>query len=417
MLLAVWRRIHYTINMYKRAACSVLMFLFCVCALRAATPEPFLQRLHNGFRATERVWSRKDAARLLMQSGLTMPQPDRTGFFGWLRSSEVTLNDPVKAVAGALYNMYVNAAVYDQTPKRLNLAWLGALDPLVMSESTGVTDLAAVYRSNKLAVKQELADLFAKRLKFPYDIKDPANDAQELAFLDIIRNSTSDGYSAGYLFARTSPGAPAMEERLTQELLQQQLACAQRNEGLICKYEMTDVLAALDSKGRGTQKTRYYRSVNEECDACSYSFCSQICAQNKRQFGDWQLARLYKITARPIAGAYVRAGKEGGFVSPAGKKYPDWNYHVVALLVLMKDDRLVYAVSDPMLYALPVELDVWASAFDARNTMFYVTPFRRSDAAEAQLLPLPADQQANRKQNRPVKIANQTLLPYPVNKP
>lgn len=393
-----------------------ILFLLWATFTPATAQQTFVQTLSAGFDATPRVSQRRDAARLTLQSSLTMPQPDPNGFFSWLQSTEVTLNDPVKATAGYLYNMYINTALGKETPKRLTLSWLGALDPLVMSESYGRADLTPVYNSSKKDVKNELAFLFQKRLHIHYDVRNPANDTLEHAFLQTLKNSTANGKEAGYIFGPNHTPNTVLTPDLKQSLQETvQKACLQSDD-LICKYQVADLGAGLDQKRSQPAMTQYYRSIKEECAACTYNLCSYICQKTQTQFADWKLLRLYQITVRPIASAYIRPAQGDGFTSVEGKKYPRWAYHTATLLALEYDNQIIYLVADSFLYKQPVLLDQWAAMFKKDQTFFHVQPFRRSQQTEAGFVQVPDTQRQKQKNNMTLNMGSKIYLPYPVEK-
>ena len=153
-------------------------------------------------------------------------------------------------------------------------------------------------------------------------------------------------------------------------------------------YERPNVGAAIDSKNATRQTQVIVNPLNEDCAACTYTICRDICADLTVKYGGWGLERLYMISGHNRKGGHVKtAGGGSRFSSHTGKIYPEWNYHTAALAVLSKGKTLAFVVIDNLLLKEPGSLDSWAGLFEVSDTFFIIRPFVQSESIDGMIKP------------------------------
>ena len=337
---------------------------------------------------------------------------ERIGY--WFDSS-----DTVSAMAGYLYQMYISASVYGatQAPARLDENYFGALDAFEhMRDSFNVQDSLDFYRSHKKEIKARLANYFSQARLPKYNADDLKNDYVEAAFLNTLKNSAGKNGRAGFTLARAkwTASIPAQEKAFFKKYMQASLQELSRQ---VVLYEENaaslDVLDKTAGRYNSSSKQYLYRPATDECAACTYASCRKICRavvgrKNARSASN---LRLYEITMRPQKGEYLAAADgKTNFISPDGKKYPQWQYHAAALAVARRDGKFVPVVIDKFLFKEPAEFSAWLKKFDAKTSVMYLKPFRLRAADEKRLV------SPDGRKGKNIVKDGRTYTPYPVGK-
>ena len=330
----------------------------------------------------------------------------------WFDSSDI-----VSAVAGYLYQMYISSAVYGKAvaPARLDENYFGVLDTFEhMRDRFDARNGVEFYRKHKKDIKARLANYFRQAHLPAYDENDTKNDLVEEAFLNTLKNSAAQNGRAGFALApaKWTGNIPAQEKDRFNKYMQASLQELSRQ---VVLYEENaaslDVLDKTAGRYASGSKEYLYRPASEECAACTYDSCRKICRAVAGQTGarsDSSL-RLYRITMRSQKGRYVTAANgTDRFVSPDGKKYPQWEYHAAALAVSQKNGQFVPVVIDKFLFKEPVEFAAWLKKFDPKTTVMYLTPFRLSEADEKRLV------RPDSRKGKTIVKNGRTYTPYPV---
>lgn len=335
---------------------------------------------------------------------------ERIGY--WFDSSDI-----VSAMAGYLYQMYISAAVYGrvETPARLDENYFGVLDAFEhMRDSFKAQNSVSFYRKHKKEIKARLANYFRQARLPKYDPADPKNDFVEEAFLSTLQNSSNKQGRAGLALgkAKWTATLPAQDKTFFKKYMQASLQELSRQ--VVLYDELAPNLEVLDkTAGRynSSAKQYSYRPATDECAACTYASCRNICRAvvtqvNSRSTSD---LRLYEIIMRPQGGdSLLAAGGKANFISPDGKKYPQWDYHAAALAVSHHDGQFVPVVIDKFLFKEPVEFSTWLKKFDAKTTVMYLKPFRLREADEKRLV------RPDSRQGKNIVKDGRTYTPHPV---
>jgi len=373
----------------KHFKTTLALVLFAVIPLLGSAAS-FQQRLQQGI-AARYPHSNPIGVILYLQKGVSPSSSvaKEVSFWQAFYNSLTgkTKKNKISAVAVYLYNMYVTNAVYKRTvsPYRLDFDYIGVLDCLY--ENSGPErDFPSFYEDNRDKIKADLAVLF-KQKGFYYNVSDPANTACERAFMATLSKSQDRVSRYGYSYNPGPLASSSAPEELRKAIGSQVYKGYFTNKKLVAIYKEVDVGAAIDQKNASASNVRYYyRPVNEECAACTYTFCRMICKQIPSKYSDWHIIKIYSIFAYPRYGNYVTPAKGSRFVHPFTKKlYPVWDYHAASLLVLGKGSAVSYLVADNMLLSLPESLGKWALMF-SKNTNFIISPFRRRDNVEKEIV-------------------------------
>lgn len=395
-----------------------------VCPAQPRAPEPsaFISRLSASVQRDASF--RQGADRWRLSRRVSVSPSDRAEaeetwtdkIYAWLTVSGKEKDAAkIRAVSGYLFNMYIHALADGKLPAQtLTLDYAGVLDPLETGPAVQNADWLAFYGTHKPAVKNALAGLFARRLNVRYAPEDARNDAAELWFLQVLKNSAVKGKRAGYRAGFSSAANPAPQE-VAVRLAGLMRASERQSERLVTLHRQVDVAAAVDQKNR-MHKQDFYRSVRAECAACSYVFCRNLCAGLEEDYQGWKVERIYKIAAVALKGRQVRAAGGKAFESPDGSPYPAWMYHEAAVTVLSKGGETVWLAADSFLFENPVPLAQWAQAFDGGETAFYLYPFRRQERIEKGLKPVSEEQLLHVQRVRPVRVDGRQYKPLPVNR-
>jgi hypothetical protein len=157
----------------------------------------------------------------------------------------------------------------------------------------------------------------------------------------------------------------------------------------------------IDLRGAFERKNKMHlkfieQPVNDECSIGAYLLCRDICyppqcsldeklsalldmitgEPSKIQYDGWRLHETYGISAYPADGInLLTKDDKDTFVSPGGKRYPSWSYHMAALFLLEKEGKITYLVADPLLFAEPLTLNGWLQSFGG-NTVYRIQQFK-----------------------------------------
>lgn len=353
---------------------------------------PFSNRLERVVRGKQRVALNPGTGRLMFMRYYPPSNeiPEEAGFFaklfGWGNTDSQAYYTAVY-----LFNMYVSAAAYgEDVPARLTTDYLGVLDSFAFGDSMYKTeDAEKFYNKNKKKIKAGLM-LFFQHIKMDayYIPNDPANDRRELAFMRLLAQAPVYRGRPGYYASvqnRMTEKTKAEDLRLLAQQLRRTLT---RNKNKVVTFEHAYVRGEdLDRKVgvKSSNVERTYRCVNDECEYCSYEMGKYICREAKSPLlQGWGFMRVYKITALPsVPGGPLVPAEGTRFKLPSGQLAPKWNYHTAILVVINRDGRYSPVVADKFLVGEgAVSLEKWMKAFSLQNTVFFVTPFERSQKVE-----------------------------------
>lgn len=285
----------------------------------------------------------------------------------------------IEAVAGYLYNMRVVTASRTLTPKggTLDLNYLGAFDPFV-DVTFGPDSLKDFYIKNK----KEVNEVLTKFISEVYNKKTYPDEKINLLFLGSADNSRRRNGEFIYKPIKSVALSKKFDNKELMSLIQK---TDTQNKEL--KYPMevfVNDFSFLDSSvGKSTRSTTKteYRSLSDECTLCSYNLCKNICTNVGKTF---KVINLYRIYGYPTSGG-LKSANGDDFVSPEGKKYPSWDFHVASLMVIQEGEQVYFVVYDPLLSRETISLYEWTALFDQSKTVFSVWPFKRSAEIEKKI--------------------------------
>ena len=292
-----------------------------------------------------------------------------------------------KSLAQYIYNMYiVDAAKGGQTPQYLTTEYTGVLDPLYRSSFKNAADIESFFKDNKAEIQALLKEYFQRNLHLTYNPKDKNNEYTLNRYIKILKDTYNRNKKLSYMY-----GAGAINNTRLSENRNTQLAAMIkdnniRNKNLAVIYQNTDLSAMLDNATRTgahtSSKTHTYRPLKEECSACSYTFCKDVCTAAQNKYGQYKILRVYQLYAYPKT-KYLKDNQgKSRFKKPEGGTYPAWDYHSASLLVFEENAGLSFTVTDNFLLKEPVSFQDWINLFDKNTTFFTVVPFIRNENTE-----------------------------------
>lgn len=294
-----------------------------------------------------------------------------------------------RAVADYIYNMYIIEASKGtkQSPAYLDTSYTGALDPIYRSDFKNAAEVKTFYGKHLSKINALLKEDFKN---FKYNPAERTNAAQQNAYINMLVNTYNKNKSFSYLYGAAALSKNALTSARMVQLKRQISVNDNKNKDLSVIYSYIDPMAMLDNAtrtgGRTNATTYSYRPLSEECAACSYSFCKDICAAAENKYSVYKLIRVYELLAKPRSGFLKDKNGKDRFTSSYGKTFPQWDYHVASLLVFAENDGPAFVVVDTILEKEPVSYEHWLSLFDKTNTYFSIKPFIRSKDSESKIM-------------------------------
>ncbi len=396
-----------------------IAFLSVSCALSAsaqARPVSFFKKLSAQISGSSVLRENPGMNRLRWMRFYfpTMSVSERNGFWEQVYKS-LSQADRQRALAVYLYQMYISSAAYGgEIPSQLTVNYLGVLNSLERLEvSFDLRKSLSFYEKNKKEIKQWLARFFKEAQLPAYQPENPQNDVWERAFLKTLQNSVMIAGRVGYVL-----DSPRWQATLSEQdkiwLLRIQQQVKENAREKVVLYEEVFLQSGMLDKASGHFSRRVkkylYRPAYQECAACSYLTCTQVCKQLQRtSLKDWGNMQLYQLQMYPKAGGVLKSENGAYFSAPGGRIYPEWRYHEAVLVILNHHGRYIPVVLDKFLSAEPIAFSEWLTKFNQQETLLYAYPFKRwSDTEERLVRP---DQTEN---GRIVKNGR-FYDPYPVN--
>ena len=290
------------------------------------------------------------------------------------------------AIAQYIYNMYIIEAAKANSTIYLDTSYIGALDPIYRSAFKNASEVEKFFKDNKQEINSLIKEYFDKNLHIFYNTSDKYNQQTADKYIKIL----SDTYNKNKKFSYMS-GTGGLNNTQLNKARQAQLAKMIKdnkstNNTLAVIYENTDPFDMLDNATRtgvhNSAKQYTYRPLKEECAACSYTLCKDICTAVQNKYAQYHILRVYQLYAYPKSGYLKNNQSKDHFVNPQGKIYPQWDYHSASLLVFKENDGLNFTVIDNFLTQEPVNFSDWINLFDKNNTFFTIMPFNRNVATE-----------------------------------
>ena len=317
--------------------------------------------------------------------------PEGPSFWDGIVSFFTSEEDEAKqrAVADYIYNMYIIEAAkgVKKSPAYLDTSYTGALDPIYRSDFKSAFEVKTFYGKHLAKINNLLKEDFKN---YKYNPAEKTNAAQQNAYINMLVNTYSKNRSFSYLPGAAALSKTALNSARMEQLKKQISTNNAKNKNLSVIYSYIDPMTALDNAtrtGGKTNATTYtYRPLSEECAACSYSFCKDICTATENKYAAYKLIRVYELLAKPRAGFLKDKNGKDRFVSSYGKSFPQWDYHVASLLVFAEKEGPVFVVVDTILEKEPVSYEHWLSLFDKSNTYFSIKPFIRSKDSESKIM-------------------------------
>lgn len=317
--------------------------------------------------------------------------PQEPSFWDGIVSFFTSEEDEAKqrAAADYIYNMYIIEAAKGakNSPAYLDTSYTGALDPIYRSRFKNAGEVKTFYNKHL----SEINNLLRKDFKnFKYNPDEAANAKRQNAFINMLVNTYNRNKSFSYIPGAAALGRGELSAARMAQLKKQLSANNAKNKDFSVIYSYTDPMEMLDNAtrtgGRSSAKHYTYRPLSEECAACTYSFCKDICSAAENKYSVYKLFRVYEITAKARSG--FLKNKDGGdrFTSSYGKSYPQWDYHTASLLVFEDNGGQAFVVVDTILEKEPVSYAHWLSLFNKADTYFRITPFIRSKASEEKVM-------------------------------
>lgn len=294
-----------------------------------------------------------------------------------------------RAVADYIYNMYIIEASKGtkQSPAYLDTSYTGALDPIYRSDFKNAAEVKTFYGKHLSKINALLKEDFKN---FKYNPAERTNAAQQNAYINMLVNTYNKNKSFSYLYGAAALSKNTLTSARMVQLKRQISVNYNKNKDLSVIYSYIDPMAMLDNAtrtgGRTNATTYSYRPLSEECAACSYSFCKDICAAAENKYAVYKLIRVYELLAKPRSGFLKDKNGKDRFTSSYGKNFPQWDYHVASLLVFAENDGPAFVVVDTILEKEPVSYEHWLSLFDKTNTYFSIKPFIRSKDSESKIM-------------------------------
>ena len=291
-----------------------------------------------------------------------------------------------QALAQYIYNMYIIEAAKGTNAAYLDTSYTGALDPIYRSAFKNAAELEKFFNDNQQQINSLLKEYFAKNLKLVYNDTDKHNKQTSWKYIQILSATYNENKKFSYM-----PGTGGLNNTQLDKARKAQLSAMIKdnkatNDNLAVIYENTDPFDMLDNATRtgahNFAKQYTYRPLKEECSACSYTFCKDICAVAKDRYGQYQILRLYQVYAYPKSGYLKDKQGKDRFANSTGDLYPQWDYHSASLLIFVQNGGLNFTVIDNFLTDGPVQFEDWINLFDKDNTFFTLLPFSRNAATE-----------------------------------
>lgn len=338
----------------------------------------------------------------------------RSGFWERVFQS-LSETEKQRAVASYLYQMYISSASYEgEIPPRLTVNYLGVLNSMERLEVNFDAQKALpYYKKYKKEIKQWLVQFFKEANLPTYQPKDPKNDIREISFLKTLAGSVEEDGRAGYLLAapRWNTALPQQDAIWLEKV--QQLASADI-KGKVILYEETlanfSPLDKISGQYVNHGKQYLFRQAAQECAACSYLTCTQLCKQmQSASFSKEEGMQLYQLQMRPLSGKVLIPAVGNKFQSPQGKSYPNWFYHEAVLVIINHDKQYIPVVLDPFLASEPIAFSDWLKQFKMDESILYAYPFIRWNDLEERIV------QPDQVQKNQVLKNGCWYHPYPTN--
>ncbi len=294
-----------------------------------------------------------------------------------------------QAIANYIYNMYIieAAAGFKNAPTiRLDTAYIGALDPIYRSAFRNAHEIQDFYIDNLKEINNFLYSAFAQKMGLRYNPSDKENNRWQSLYIQALVYTYNTTKSFAYLPGKGGLSSKELSRIRMDQLKRQIKANNYKNHNLSVLYEEIDPMQAIDMYsrvgGKGSAKKYTYRPLSEECAACTYSFCKDICAATQNKYGTHKLFRVYEIYAYPESNFLKNVQGKERFNKPGGGTYPEWYYHAAALLVFEDSGSLSFTVVDTLLSAEPISFEAWINMFYKPTTHFTIKPFIRNKNTE-----------------------------------
>lgn len=294
-----------------------------------------------------------------------------------------------RAVADYIYNMYIIEAAKGarKSPAYLDTSYTGALDPIYRSDFKNAAEIKKFYDKHLSKINALLKEDFKS---YRYNPAEKTNAAQQNVYINMLVNTYNKNRAFSYFCGPAALSKNALTSARMAQLKRQIAVNDNKNKDLSVIYSYTDPMDMLDNAtrtGGRTNATIYtYRPLREECAACSYSFCKDICAVTENKYAVYKLIRVYELVAKARSGFLKDKNGKDRFTSSSGKSFPQWDYHAASLLVFAEKDGPAFVVVDTILEKEPVSYEHWLSLFDKTSTYFSIKPFIRSKDSESKIM-------------------------------